>query len=69
MLILILPAAACRLKTNKLTDEATLSPELEQSQAENTPLTHILNEERGGSKGEMEFFGGGYDIPTLVGSG
>jgi hypothetical protein len=69
MLILILPAAACRLKTNKLTDEATLSPELEQSQAENTPLTHILNEESGGSKGEMEFFGGGYDIPTLVGSG
>jgi len=48
MLILILPAAACRLTTNKLTDEATLAPELEQSQAENSPQTHTLNEERGG---------------------
>ena len=69
MLILILPTAGYRLTTNKLPVEATLSPELEQSQAENTPQIHILNEESGGSKGELEFFGGGYDIPTLVRSG
>ncbi len=69
MLVLILPAAACRLTTNKLLVEATLSPELEQSQAENTPQTHMLNEESGGSKGEMEIYDWGYDIPTIVGSG
>jgi hypothetical protein len=69
MLILILPATICRLTTNKLPDEATLSPEQEQSQAVNTPQTHILNEESGGSKGKMEIYGGGYDIPAIVGSG
>ena len=65
MLILILPATVCRLTTNKLPDEATLSPEQEQSQAVNTPQTHILNEESGGSKGKMEIYGGGYDIPAM----
>ena len=69
MLILILPAAGYRLTTNKLMVEATLSPELEQSQAENTPQTHILNEESGGSKGEMEFYVGVCDIPIIVRSG
>jgi hypothetical protein len=64
MLILILPAAACRLTTNKLSDEATLSPELEQSQAENTPQTHILNERSGGSKGEIVFLEG--DTTSLL---
>jgi hypothetical protein len=68
MLIFILPAAACRLTSNKLPDEATLSPAQEQSQAVNTPQTHMLNEESVGSKGEMENNGGGYDIPTIVGS-
>ena len=29
----------------------------------------MLNEESGGSKGETEIYGGGYDIPTIVGSG
>ena len=52
MLILILPTAGYRLTTNKLPVEATLSPELEQSQAENTPQIHMLNEESEGSKGE-----------------
>jgi hypothetical protein len=69
ILMIFLPITACRLTTNKLPVEATLSPELEQSKTENTPQTDILNEESGGSKGEMEFFGGGYDIPTIVGSG
>ena len=68
MLIIILPAPACRLTTNKLPDEATLSLEQEKPQAENTPQIHLLNEESGGSKGEMEFFGGGYDIPTMGGA-
>jgi hypothetical protein len=69
MLIIILPATACRLTTNKLPDEATLYPGQERTQAENTPQILVLNEESGGSKGELEFFGGGYDIPTIVGSG
>jgi len=69
ILIIILPITTYRLTTNKLPDESTLSPELEHSQAENTPQTHMLNEESGGSKGETEFFGGGYDIPTIVGGG
>jgi len=68
MLVLILPITACRLTTNKLPDEATLSPELEQSQAENSPQIYMLNEESGVFKGEMEINGGGYDIPALVGS-
>jgi len=55
MLILILPITAYRLTTNKLPDEATLSPEQEKAQAENTPQIHMLNEESGGSKGEWKF--------------
>ena len=66
MLIQILPITACRLTTNKLPDEATLSLEQEKPQVENTPQTHILNEESGGLKGEMKIYGGGYDIPTIV---
>jgi len=68
ILIIILTATACRLTTNKLPDEVTLSPEQEKSQAENTSQIHVLNEESRGSKGEMEFFGGGYDIPTMGGA-
>jgi hypothetical protein len=68
MLVLMLPITACRLTTNKLPDVATLSPAQEQRQAVNSPQTHMLNEESGGSKGEMEINGGGYDIPTIVGS-
>ena len=66
MLILILPITACWLTTNKLPDEATLSLKQEKPQVENTPQTHIYDEESGGSKGEMEIYGGGYDIPTIV---
>jgi hypothetical protein len=55
MLILILPATACRLTTNKLTDEATFSLEQEKSQAEITPQIHTLNEESGVLKGKWEF--------------
>ena len=65
MLIIILPAGACRLTTNNLPDEATLSLEQEKPKAENIPQIYVLNEESRGSKGEMEFFGAGYDIPTI----